>query len=98
MKEEIKCLVGSVFFVFKIDDLVIIFKVVEVYRIIGNKDKIVEFFKIGDVLDDLLLIVLRDVFEECVIILIEVLSIVVVIGILIDIGFLIWNVLEFIRF
>lgn len=96
MKEEIKCLVGSMFFVFKIDDLVIMFKVVEVYRIIGNKDKIVEFFKIGDVLDDLLLIVLKDVFEECVIIL--VLSIVVVIGILIDIGFLIWNVLEFIRF
>lgn len=94
MKEEIKCLVGSIFFVFKIDDLVIMFKVVEVYRIIRNKDKIVEFFKIGDVL----FIVLKDVFEESVIILIEVLSIVVVIGILIDIGFLIWNVLEFIRF
>lgn len=72
-------------------------KAAEAYRITGNKDKIVELFKIGDALDDLLPTALKDVSEESATISTEVLSTVAAIGILIDIGSLIWNVLEFTR-
>lgn len=97
LKEEIKCSAGSVLLAFKIDDLVTTSKAAEAYRITGNKDKIVELFKIGDALDDLLPIALKDVSEESATISTEVLSTVAAIGILIDIGSLIWNVLEFTR-
>lgn len=93
LKEEIKCSAGSVPLAFKIDDLVTTSKAAEAYRITGNKDKIVELFKIGDALP----IALKDVSEESATISTEVLSTVAAIGILIDIGALIWNVLEFTR-
>lgn len=97
LKEEIKCSAGSVPLAFKIDDLVTTSKAAEAYRITGNKDKIVELFKIGDALDDLLPTALKDVSEESATISTEVLSTVAAISILIDIGSLIWNVLEFTR-
>lgn len=86
LKEEIKCSAGSVPLAFKIDDLVTTSKAAEAYRITGNKDKIVELFKIGDALDDLLPTALKDVSEESATISTEVLSTVAAIGILIDIG------------
>lgn len=93
LKEEIKCSASGVPLAFKIDDLVTTSKAAEAYRITGNKDKIVELFKIGDALP----IALKDVSEESATISTEVLSTVAAIGILIDIGSLIWNVLEFTR-
>lgn len=93
LKEEIKCSAGSMPLAFKIDDLVTTSKAAEAYRKTGNKDKIVELFKIGDALDDLLPTALKDVSEGSATISTEVLSTVAAIGILIDIGSLIWNVL-----
>lgn len=97
LKEEIKRAGSSVSLVFKIDDLVSTSKAAEAYRITGKTDKIVELFNIGDALDDLLPSALKDVSEESASISTEVLSTVAAIGILIDIGSLIWNVLEFTR-
>lgn len=69
-------------------------KVVEVYRIIGSVDEVVRVLRFGIVLDDIVLLVFKDVLKGVIKLFIKVLSVLVVVGIVIDLGVLIYSVVD----
>lgn len=73
-------------------------KVVDVYRIIGNVDEVVRVMSFGIVLDDIILLVFKDVLKGVIKIFIEVLSVLVVIGIVIDLWLLYRSIVDLFNF
>lgn len=97
-KELVKLGLGVVGVVKNVKDLVDILKVVNLYRIVGSVDEVDRLLSIGKVLDDMFLLVFKDVLNGNIKLLILILSVLVVVGILIDVICLIWNVFNLLKF
>lgn len=90
--------VGVIFVVKNVKYLVDILKVVNLYRIVGSVDEVDRLLSIGKVLDDIFLLVFKDVLNGNIKLLILILSVLVVVGILFDVIFLILNVVNLLKF
>lgn len=73
-------------------------KAVDVYRITGNVDEVARVLSIGTALDDIVPSALKDVSKGVTKLSTEALSVLAAIGIVIDLGSLIWNAVDLSKF
>ena len=97
LKEEVTRAGGVVTLGMKIDDLVTTSKAADAYRKTGSSDEIVKIFSIGETLDELLPSSVKDVSNGSVKVSTIVLSTLTVIGMIVDIVSLVWNILKLTR-